>query len=216
MVSVCLKCGFELYNPVASLKLSDWGIYNDARFPGRSIVSLREHNTHEETVPSALMGAFMAEVQHVSRVIKAVTGCERVNIALLGNTVHHVHAHLIPRHPESEPNPEKSPWDDPREKETLSEAELKKMAHQFLFRHVQMKKLPYQKVSRNVTFTCTECGWSKTVPEAEEENGYQEWCEHYEEECECAAFNCHTPRTSMSQLCDWHDVNGEEYGDLVY
>lgn len=215
MVTACSTCGFELFNPVASLKLSDWGMYNDARFPGRSILSLRSHHSYEEEVPTATMRAFITEIQQVAKVIKTVTGCERVNIALLGNTVHHVHAHLIPRYPETEPNPHKSPWDDPREKKLLSTADLNDIKGKLLRQYVQTKKLPYHLVTRSVTVTCSECGWSTTVPEGEEQAAYQEWLHHYEENCECAAFNCHTPRTSLSQLCDWHDVNGEDYGDLV-
>lgn len=64
---------------------------------------------------------FMDDVTVVMKAIKHATGVERVNFAVLGNTVSHVHAHLIPRYPQAELLPHKSPWDDPRPRNSLEE-----------------------------------------------------------------------------------------------
>jgi len=50
------------------------------------------------------------------KVIKQATQTERVNLAILGNTMSHIHAHLIQRFPQNEANPQLSPWNDPRPK----------------------------------------------------------------------------------------------------
>lgn len=120
-MNTCDVCGFELWNPVTDLSASYVSLYDDARFPGRCIVAL---NTHAETIEDLSLeeaNAFMADVYRVARSIKEVTNVERVNIAILGNTVPHIHAHVIPRYPENEPLPHKSIWDDTRKKTLLDE-----------------------------------------------------------------------------------------------
>lgn len=110
----CSECGFALWNPVCQLDVSFLGIYNDDRFPGRSILALNEHFEHWEDLPTALLNAYVADSQRAMRAISKATGAARVNLAVLGNTDSHVHFHLIPRYPESEALPNKSPWNDTR------------------------------------------------------------------------------------------------------
>lgn len=121
--SPCLECGFELYAPVAALTVSDVGLYSDARYPGRLIVKLREHHEHLDAVPSELAAAFLRDVQHCARVLRAVDGIARVNVAVLGNKVPHVHTHVVPRRP-GEHNFHRSPWEDALPREALSEADF--------------------------------------------------------------------------------------------
>ena len=116
---VCSECSFELWESVAYRPLVTVGLYDDARFEGRLIVSLNHHFDHFDEVPASLAGLYMAAVQDSMRVVKKVTGVERVNMAILGNAVSHVHAHLIPRRPEDD-QPEKAPWEDRRNKEVLA------------------------------------------------------------------------------------------------
>ena len=125
----CPQCGFGLWNPVGSLEVSTLGLYNDGRFPGRSILVLNEHIEHWEDVPSELLSAYVADSQHAIRAIAQVTGASRVNLAVLGNTDAHVHFHLIPRYPDAEAFPGKSPWNDPRPSQKLGELELERLVH---------------------------------------------------------------------------------------
>lgn len=118
----CLNCGFELWSPIEQLSVSDLSLYSDSRFPGRSILSLRDHWESLEELPEELLQDFLRDVRRSIAALKLATGSERINFAVLGNTVPHVHAHLIPRYPEQELKPGSSPWDDPRPREKLSEA----------------------------------------------------------------------------------------------
>lgn len=120
-MSKCAECGFALWHPVLQLSVSTLGLYDDARFPGRSLLMLNDHHTHYEDVPLSLLIDFQQDIQGAVRAIKATTGSSRVNIAVLGNAEPHVHAHLIPRFPDNEELPSKSPWDDPRPKTPLGE-----------------------------------------------------------------------------------------------
>jgi len=124
--TTCSVCDFTLYNhvPAKVLQISHVGVYNDDRFPGRSILTLNHHETNFETLDMSIMFQFMKDVQTVINAIKTVTKTDRVNIAILGNTVNHVHAHLIPRYPNNEEFPNKSPWNDKRINRELPEEEI--------------------------------------------------------------------------------------------
>lgn len=122
----CPACSFEVFNPVMILPNSDLGLYNDIRFPGRCILSFRKHEEHLEDMNSADVVLFMEDVKTSINAIKEATGVFRVNFAVLGNTENHVHAHLIPRYPENEKHPGKSPWNDIREHAEL-DAERKQV-----------------------------------------------------------------------------------------
>lgn len=125
----CTECGFELWNPIptSELEVTDLSLYDDVRFPGRCILRLRQHEERLEQLDSAVATAFMADVQRAVRALSMVTGSERINVAILGNAVPHLHAHLIPRYPERESKPMNSPWDDPRPKAALSETEKQRL-----------------------------------------------------------------------------------------
>lgn len=118
----CVSCGFELWNPVAELSVSDLSLYSDGRFPGRCILRLRDHWESLDEVPEELLQRFMQDVRRAMGALKLATGSDRINFAVLGNSVAHVHGHLIPRYPENEQRPGSSPWDDPRPRERLPEA----------------------------------------------------------------------------------------------
>lgn len=114
-VNGCGFCGFSLWLPIAQLSAADVGLYDDGRFPGRLLVSAREHHDHLDQMPADELCLFMADVQRASKALRSLSEVQRVNVAVLGNREPHVHAHLIPRRPR-ETNAKSAPWDgaDPR------------------------------------------------------------------------------------------------------
>lgn len=115
----CPTCGFGLWMPIMGLTESEIGLYSDSRFPGRCIVTLRDHYEQLDDMQPWPLATFMEEIQYCVEALKAATGSPRINVAILGNAESHVHAHLIPRYPEQEALPSKAPWEDPREKHSL-------------------------------------------------------------------------------------------------
>lgn len=115
----CGVCDFALWLPVARLSAATVGLYDDARFPGRLIVSAHEHFEHLDDMAPSELGEFMAGVQRACRALRSLEGVERVNVAILGNREPHVHAHLIPRRA-GEPNSGKAPWDGAAPRKTLN------------------------------------------------------------------------------------------------
>lgn len=120
-ITPCPVCNFELFIPVRRMTVSSLGVYNDARFEGRSILSLNSHYDSLEEVPVGAVSLFMKDIQDAMKALQSATGASRVNVAILGNRESHVHAHLIPRYPAQEEFPDCSPWNDPREKTLLSD-----------------------------------------------------------------------------------------------
>lgn len=116
--TACTQCSFELWTPLASAGPVLVGLYDDGRFPGRLIVSLVEHYDHLEDVPADEVGVFMQFVQDVARAQRSALKAVRINVAVLGNQVSHVHAHLIPRR-STDARPMHAPWEDPRPRQRL-------------------------------------------------------------------------------------------------
>jgi diadenosine tetraphosphate (Ap4A) HIT family hydrolase len=117
----CPVCSFDLWLPLAPLQVSVLGFYDDARFPGRCILALNEHCEDFSTLDRQVASSFFIDCQKAARAIKAAVNVDRVNIAILGNEVAHVHFHLIPRRPENEPIPRRPPWEHPQAKRPLPE-----------------------------------------------------------------------------------------------
>jgi diadenosine tetraphosphate (Ap4A) HIT family hydrolase len=123
----CSECGFSLYNYVMSFGVSHLGIYNDNRFPGRSILLLDKHEEQVDEMDEELYLAFCGDIRKAVKILKEATGSQRINVSILGNTESHIHAHLIPRFPENEEFPGKSPWNDKRTHLPLSDEHLTRL-----------------------------------------------------------------------------------------
>lgn len=110
----CPTCQFVVANPVGRLSVSRIGLFSDARFPGRSIVSLRDHYDDLTAAPPAVAELFMTDIQCAARIVRRATGADRVDVALSGAAGAHVHAHLVPRRRDRDPRPDHGPDEDPR------------------------------------------------------------------------------------------------------
>jgi len=109
----CATCGFELHHPIRQLPATSLGLYDDDRYPGRCILVYKDHREDFETLDPAEAREFLEDMQRAARAIRAATGADRMNFAVLGNAVPHLHAHLIPRIRKGDPIPSKSPWSHP-------------------------------------------------------------------------------------------------------
>lgn len=77
---------------------------------------LNEHWDHLDGIQDELALLFFRDMKRAGEAIKRVTSASRINYAVLGNQVPHVHAHLIPRYPAFEPLPHRTPWEQGPEK----------------------------------------------------------------------------------------------------
>lgn len=89
--------------------------------PGWCVLILREHREHLAELSRAEQLEVFDEVARVAAAIRAVFpnsgaggGPPRINYECLGNQVHHIHWHVIPRHA-SDPDPRNAVWGFPAE-----------------------------------------------------------------------------------------------------
>ena len=115
----CGSCSFSIWSPVLPLRVSHVGLYEDERFPGRCLLVLDRHYENIADVEEQILTEYLADLQDLSRAVGAATGAARVDYAVLGNAVPHVHWHVIPRS-KQEACFWGAPWADAREWANLS------------------------------------------------------------------------------------------------
>lgn len=83
--------------PIGSMGLNRLLLMNDCRFPWIIMVPQRFGLTeiHELTPLDQTMMTF--EITEVSRTLKTVTGCDKINVGALGNLVPQLHIHVVAR-----------------------------------------------------------------------------------------------------------------------
>jgi diadenosine tetraphosphate (Ap4A) HIT family hydrolase len=98
--SACTACGGYWPDPadrIAELRESILYLHTDQFFPGWSVLVLRRHATELFELEPDERARLMEEVSGVAQALKLAFDARKVNYALFGNQVPHVHWHLIPR-----------------------------------------------------------------------------------------------------------------------
>jgi diadenosine tetraphosphate (Ap4A) HIT family hydrolase len=98
--AACDVCAGDWLDPadrIAELSESRVYLHTDQFFPGWSVLVLRRHATELFDLARDERGRLMDEVSDVARALKEAFDARKVNYALFGNLVPHVHWHLIPR-----------------------------------------------------------------------------------------------------------------------
>ena len=88
-------------------------VLSDAQvYPGYALVYLKEHKESHERLTRLRQVQFFSETAHVGRMIQSELKPVRINYAEMGNTVAHVHWHVIPRY-KDDPAPTRPIWERP-------------------------------------------------------------------------------------------------------
>jgi diadenosine tetraphosphate (Ap4A) HIT family hydrolase len=98
--TTCPACGGrwpEAVDQIAELHESILYLHTDQFFPGWSVLVLRRHATELFELEPAERARVMDEVSDVARALKLAFDARKINYALFGNLVPHLHWHLIPR-----------------------------------------------------------------------------------------------------------------------
>jgi diadenosine tetraphosphate (Ap4A) HIT family hydrolase len=83
--------------PVGDLALSRLLAINDAVYPWLVLVPRRAELSELVDLAKADAAALFDEIAAVSRVLKDVTRCDKLNIAAIGNVVPQLHVHVVAR-----------------------------------------------------------------------------------------------------------------------
>ena len=98
--SACSACGGRWPDPadrISELRESVLYLHTDQFFPGWSVLVLRRHATELYDLTRDERARVMDEVSDVARALKLAFDARKVNYALFGNLVPHLHWHVIPR-----------------------------------------------------------------------------------------------------------------------
>ncbi|WP_319530612.1 HIT family protein [uncultured Cohaesibacter sp.] len=83
--------------PLAELELTTVRLMNDANFPWLLMVPKRDGLVELIDLARQEQHLLMDEIRQVSHALKQVTGCDKLNVAQLGNQVRQLHVHVIAR-----------------------------------------------------------------------------------------------------------------------
>lgn len=83
--------------PVTDLALSRVLVINDANYPWLLLVPRRPAITEIVDLTDADQALLIREIARVSAALKRITGCDKINVAALGNVVPQLHVHVIAR-----------------------------------------------------------------------------------------------------------------------
>ena len=83
--------------PVASLDLSDLRLMKDARFPWLLLIPRQAGMAEIIDMEKPDRARLFEEIVAVMTALKAATGCDKLNVAALGNQVRQLHVHVIGR-----------------------------------------------------------------------------------------------------------------------
>lgn len=83
--------------PLGELPLSRVLIINDANYPWLLLVPRRAGAVELIDLDEVERAQLMTEIALVSRALKDVTECDKLNVAALGNAVPQLHVHIVAR-----------------------------------------------------------------------------------------------------------------------
>jgi diadenosine tetraphosphate (Ap4A) HIT family hydrolase len=83
--------------PVGDLALCRVLLINDANYPWILLVPRRPGAVEIIDLPETDRTQLMTEIAKASKVMKAMTGCEKINVGALGNVVPQLHVHVVAR-----------------------------------------------------------------------------------------------------------------------
>ena len=82
---------------VGDLPLCRLLLIRDANYPWLVLVPRRADVTEIIDLDEGAQAQLMTEITHVSRALRDITRCDKLNIAALGNAVPQLHVHIIAR-----------------------------------------------------------------------------------------------------------------------
>ncbi len=100
----------------------DWQYYE-----GASILVFRGHETELHQLTPDMRHRFADDAARIAEALEGAFQPAKLNHALLGNTVPHLHWHMIPRR-QSDPNPKSSIWEEDIPQRQLTDEEFARLA----------------------------------------------------------------------------------------
>jgi diadenosine tetraphosphate (Ap4A) HIT family hydrolase len=87
----------ELMIFIDSLQVSNLYLSRDQAHRGRCIIALHEHEKELFHLETKMLHQFTEDVANAAEAITKVVGANKVNYAIYGDLVSHLHFHLVPK-----------------------------------------------------------------------------------------------------------------------
>jgi diadenosine tetraphosphate (Ap4A) HIT family hydrolase len=97
-------------------------LIDDQYYPGYTLVIAKTHATELYHLPESESLEYCKDMLRVAKAIATAFKPQKMNYELLGNTVAHLHWHLVPRYG-WDPNPKRPIWEHTHDPKTLSPQE---------------------------------------------------------------------------------------------
>lgn len=88
----------DLMLEVCQLQVSTVYLNKDQTHDGRCIVTFKQHKTELFQLEKEKLHLFMEDVARVAEAIKKAFRADKINYAIYGDLVSHVHFHLVPKY----------------------------------------------------------------------------------------------------------------------
>jgi ATP adenylyltransferase len=98
----CFYCNdreplFSLMTEICELKCSRVFLFKDQKNPGRCVVQFKDHKTELFELTNEERQDFINDVSLVAKTINEMYGANKINYAIYGDLVPHLHVHLVPK-----------------------------------------------------------------------------------------------------------------------
>ncbi|RXZ82013.1 HIT family protein [Paenibacillaceae bacterium] len=90
----------RLMLPVCSLDAADIYLFRDQLHRGRCVVALNKHYRELHELPEATLRQFMSSVARTAQALQDIFAPDKLNYAIYGDIVDHLHFHLVPKYNE--------------------------------------------------------------------------------------------------------------------
>jgi diadenosine tetraphosphate (Ap4A) HIT family hydrolase len=86
-------------------------LHEHQRYEGWCVLFLKDHAEHLADLPADRQARIFGEVAKVAAAVRGAMNPRRINYECLGNQLHHVHWHVVPRYlPPMDPDPNETVW----------------------------------------------------------------------------------------------------------
>ena len=96
----CPLCRQPLENAICRLSSGTVRLVPDGNFPGYCILVAHRHVIEVPDLAPSEQRQWMSDMVSLIRAVQSVCAPQKINIAMLGNEVPHLHCHIIPRYSE--------------------------------------------------------------------------------------------------------------------
>ncbi len=84
--------------PICELDASQLILFKEQSHRGRCIVASKQHVDDISDLSEEESAAFMADVRRVAAALHAAFSPDKINFGAYGDTMHHLHFHLVPKY----------------------------------------------------------------------------------------------------------------------